>query len=113
MNGREFAKYLARDLHCPCGCTGMEDTLVPHHRANRGMGGSQLLDRPANIIVVCAWLNYAMESDPKVAAMARANGWKLNRWEAPEDTPFFDRGTELWWQIDNEFNRVTTIRKAS
>jgi hypothetical protein len=91
----------------------MEDTLVPHHRANRGIGGSKLLDRPANILVVCAWLNGAMESDPKVAAMARSYGWKLARWQTPEDTPFYDRATELWWLLDDQFNRVTTIRKAS
>jgi len=39
MTPKEFKKFQLRDKHCPhCGATG--EMLVPHHRKNRGMGGS-------------------------------------------------------------------------
>lgn len=113
MNGRQFALYLARDMHCPCGCVGREDTLVPQHRINRGMGGSKVLDRPANVIVMCAEVNGLIESSPYIAAQARDYGWKLSRWDSPEETPFWDMATSTWNLIDNDFNRTTTIRKAA
>lgn len=113
MNGRQFALYLARDLHCPCGCVGQEDTFVPQHRINRGMGGSKLLDRPANVIVMCAELNGQIESDPAIADLARRYGWKLSRWDSPEDTPFWDVATGTWNLIDNIYNREITTKEAA
>lgn len=113
MNGRQFALYLARDMHCPCGCVGREDTFVPQHRAGRGMGGSKNLDRPANIIVLCSDMNGLIESDPKLAAVAREYGWKLSRWQTPEDEPFYDLATGAWHLIDNLYNRTITEKKAA
>jgi hypothetical protein len=113
MNGRQFALYLARDLHCPCGCVGREDTFVPQHRINRGMGGSRNLDRPANILVMCSTMNGLIESDPKLAEVARRYGWKLSRWQVPEDEPFFDLTTGQWSLIDNLYRRTTTEKKAA
>ncbi len=113
MNGRQFARYLARDLRCPCACLDREDTYVPNHRAGRGMGGSKLLDRPSNILVMCSAMNGLIESDAGVAECARENGWKLNRWESPEDTPYLDLGTMRWFTIDNDYNRVLTQRRAA
>ena len=112
MNGRQFALYLARDLHCPCGCVGREDTFVPQHRINRGMGGSKLLDRPANVIVMCSEMNGWIESYAGYARLARSYGWKLARWDSPEDTPFYDMGTDTWNQIDNLYNRTITTKAA-
>lgn len=113
MNGRAFALYLARDLHCVCGCVGREDTLVPQHRIGRGMGGSKVLDRPANVIVMCSDMNGRIESDPKLAAVAREYGWKLSRWQVPEDEPFYDLATGSWNLIDNLYQRTITQRKAA
>lgn len=113
MNGRQFALYLARDLHCCCGCVGREDTLVPQHRINRGMGGSRVLDRPANIIVMCSDMNGRIESDPTAAAAAREYGWKLSRWESPEDTPFYDLATGTWNLLDNLYHRTITTKAAT
>lgn len=114
MNGRQFAKYLARDLACVCGCMGREDTYVPQHRANRGMGGSKLLDRPANVIVMCSGLNILIEQNADLAAQAREFGWKLERWQVPEEVPIFDRATGEWFFLDNEFNRTKKYeRKAA
>jgi hypothetical protein len=113
MNGREFARYLARDLRCPCGCVGREDTFVPQHRAGRGMGGSKLLNVPSNILVMCSILNGAIESDPNTAQQAREYGWKLFRWQDPETTPFYDLHDGTWNLIDNNFNRTTTKKAAA
>ena len=113
MNGRAFALYLARDLHCPCGCSGREDTFVPQHRINRGMGGSRVLDRPANVIVMCSVMNGLIESDPNMAEAARTWGWKLSRWQVPEDEPFYDLATGTWNLIDNTYHRVITQKKAA
>jgi len=113
MNGRQFALYLSRDLHCVCGCVGREDTLVPQHRINRGLGGSKVLDRPANVIVMCSLVNGRIEADSKWAAAARGYGWKLSRWESPEDTPFYDRGTGTWNLIDNLYQREIVTHKAA
>lgn len=113
MNGRQFARFLARDLHCPCGCVGYEDTLVPQHRINRGMGGSQLLDYPANILVLCSRANGLIESDPACATRARIYGWKLRPWENPLEQPFYDVATSSWYLLDNHFNRTITTEVAA
>jgi hypothetical protein len=113
MNGRKFALYLARDMHCVCGCVGREDTFVPQHRAGRGMGGSKELDRPANVLVMCSYLNGMIEADAVTADIAREYGWKLYRWENPETVPFYDLATRTWNLIDNDYNRTITEKKAA
>jgi hypothetical protein len=113
MNGRQFALYLARDLHCPCGCMGFEDTFVPQHRINRGMGGSRILDRPANVLVMCSAQNFLIESDADAAEAARQYGWKLSRWQTPEDEPFYDLATGTWNLIDNLYHRTITEKAAA
>jgi hypothetical protein len=113
MNGRQFALYLARDMHCACGCVGREDTLVPQHRINRGLGGSKVLDRPANVIVLCSSANGLIESNATWASRAREYGWKLSRWESPEETPFYDLATGTWNLIDNLYRRTITEKAAA
>lgn len=113
MNRRQFAKYLARDQHCLCGCLGREDTYIPQHRMNRGIGGSKALDRPANIIVLCAEVNGLIESNADLAQKARVYGWKLQRWQIPEETPIYDRATGEWSILDNDFGRIIQERKAA
>lgn len=113
MNRRQFAPYLARDMHCFCGCLGREETYVPNHRASRGMGGSKLLDRPSNVMVMCSELNGLIESNADLAEQARAYGWKLHRWQVPEDEPIYDRTTGEWFLLDNEYNRITYKKEAA
>lgn len=113
MNGRQFALYLARDLHCVCGCVGREDTFVPQHRINRGMGGSKVLDRPANVIVMCSSANGLIESNAMWAKRARDYGWKLSRWDSPETTPFWDIATGTWNLINNIYGRTITQKEAA
>ena len=103
MNKKEFQKYLDRDIACPhCGTTGPE--LVPQHRANRGMGGSKVRDRPSNIIVICSLANGLMESSPGFAARARSKGWKLLYHQDPLETPacLWDG----WYVLDDNFGRT-------
>lgn len=91
-----------RDSHCwHCGET---DDLQMHHRRNRGMGGSKSLDRFDNLIRVCAWLNYAMESDAAVASEARDKGWKLGQWDG-FDTPVYDQALGRWFLLDQFGNK--------
>lgn len=113
MNRRQFSPYLARDLHCYCGCMGREETYVPNHRASRGMGGSKLLDRPSNVMVMCSELNGLIESNADLAAQAKAYGWKLERWQSPEDTPIYDRATGEWFLLTNEYTRTIYQKEAA
>jgi hypothetical protein len=77
------------------------------------MGGSKLLDRPANVIVMCSSANGLIESNATWAERARLYGWKLQRWEVPEQVPFYDLATRKWNLIDNEYNRTETKKRAS
>jgi hypothetical protein len=92
----------ARDPHCYHCAT--EEDLVPHHRINRGMGGSKLLDTPDNLMMVCAVYNGLMESDILTARSARGWGHKLAVWE---DTarPVFDV-VGGWWILGADGSRV-------
>jgi hypothetical protein len=90
-----------RDTHC-YHCGQWED-LVPHHRINRGMGGSKLLDTPDNLMMVCCAYNMAMESSAVIAAQARAWNHKLPTWEST-DWPV------LMWLVGGGFCYLTGIR---
>lgn len=104
MRMSQFQPYLDRDKACyATGLTGY--TLVPQHRVNRGMGGSKVLDIPANIIVFDSVRNGLIESDPQWAEQARNYGWKLESWQDPLTSPVFEVMTATWWMLDNEFGR--------
>jgi hypothetical protein len=103
MTRKQFQKYLDRDKVC-AHCGTDDDTLVPQHRANRGIGGSRSLDRPSNIIVLCSLANSMLESDAKFARFGRELGWKLRRDEVPEFTPVLL--ADGWWLLDNNFNKT-------
>lgn len=100
MNQKQFQRFLDRDggcVHC-----GETEAVSPHHRLNRGMGGSKKRDVPSNIIVVCSWLNSAMESDSAVAARARELGWKLKSGDIPAQVPVYHY-SESWRILDDYF----------
>lgn len=104
MNQKQFQQYLDRDGYClHCGET---EALSPNHRAGRGMGGSKLLDRPANVIVLCSEMNNLIETTISAAKWAHENGWKIYRWEIPEQKPVYDLVQGKWFLLDNDFNRV-------
>lgn len=71
------------------------------------MGGSKLLDRYDNLIRVCAQLNYAMESDARIAEEARAKGWKLGQWD-DFTHPVFDNVQQKWFSLSKEGTKHET-----
>jgi hypothetical protein len=104
MTPNEFKKFQARDPYCPhCGI-GVP-YLVPHHRKNRGMGGSKNLDNPANILLVCAQLNGDMEHQSQVAEDARVWGWKLKNWEDPLVVPVYDAMTGFTYRLKDDYTK--------
>jgi len=106
MTPKQFQKFLARDGGRCWHCGASDDTLVPQHRLNRGMGNGnrKTADSPANIIVFCSLANGAIESDGS-AADARKFGWKLSSWQKPSDAPVFDVSTQTWFILSDDFTR--------
>ena len=103
LSRKSLTLLRARDAHCwHCGAT---DDLVPHHRKNRGMGGSKLLDGLDNLMLVCAFWNGEMESTSADAAAARGWGHKLSAWEAT-NWPVFDIPTSTWYTLLEDGTRV-------
>ena len=99
MNAALLRKLRQRDREClHCG-EDREEYLVPHHRRNRGHGGSKLLDRLDNLLMICAYYNGAMESNPVVAENARNFGHKLSSWQ-DFDAPVFDECAGEWYLLD-------------
>ena len=99
MKPQEFEKYLFRDRGCyHC---GRSYDLIPHHRANRGMGSAKSADVPSNIITMCAEINGLMESDANLAELARTYGWKLSRYDNTEIHPVYDASTGFWFRLHN------------
>lgn len=94
MNKKQFQKYLDRDggcVHC-----GDVETAVPHHRLNRGMGGSKERDVPSNIISLCSIMNGLIESESEAAEMARDYGWKLRSHQNPLTTNYYNSVKGEW-----------------
>ena len=108
MNQKQFDKYLARDFGRCWHCGLDDDTLVPQHRAGRGMGSVKSRHTPSNIIVLCSWMNGAIESDHRQADFAKRQGWKLQSWQDPLNVPVFDTRTNEWKMLDDSFG-VTVV----
>ena len=103
MTQKQFKKLLDRDLEClHCGTT--DNTLVPQHRSNRGMGGSHKKDKPSNLIVLCSWFNCQIEMNADAARLARTMGWKLDQWQDADKFPVWHNGK--WFMLDDNFGRT-------
>lgn len=103
MTPKQFARFIARDSYClHCGET---EALAPNHRINRGMGGSKTRDNPSNIVVLCSWLNTAIESDSAIRLSAMRYGWKLSSWQQPQQQPVYDMPAGKWYLLDDNFER--------
>jgi len=103
MNSKEFQKYIRRDQGICCHCGTDDDTLSPNHRQNRGMGGSKLLDRPSNIVLMCSMANGQLESNATFAQMGRDFGWKLVHGQDPTKTPVWL--ADGWYLLDDDFGK--------
>lgn len=67
--------------------TGNEgDTLVPQHRAGRGMGGRPSLHRLSNLVWLESDINGLIETDPAWQAEAVERGIKISGHADPELT---------------------------
>jgi hypothetical protein len=94
-----------RDKVCwHCGLD--DDTLILHHRKNRGMGGSPSRDTLANVILVCSRYNQQMEDSGLWAARAREHGHKLASWQKPDSVPVFSVPDQEWFLLDDKGGRV-------
>lgn len=97
-----------RDQHCPhCGDT---ETLVVHHRRNRGSGGSKRLDTFDNLLMVCARYNGLMESDAETAAQARWWGHKLSKFDK-SNPPAFDIISGLWFTLTEGGDKIAAEKE--
>ena len=82
-----YRRLFARDLYCVWhGRDCDQETLVPQHRANRGIGGYKAGDALSNVVLLCAY-NSLIESDSVIAAEARQLGIKISRYADPRTVP--------------------------
>lgn len=104
MNRKDWQRLLDRDLgrcvHC-----GETEAISPNHRGNRGMGGSKALDKPSNLILLCSEMNTLIESSNRYAEQAKSFGWKISKWDTPENVAVFDYLDQKWFYLDNAWNR--------
>jgi len=107
MNSKQFLKYLDRDRGCVhCGDIA---TAVPHHRLNRGMGGSKKRDVPSNIVALCATVNGLVESDTEWLLLAREMGWKLRAGDNPASAPCWNGNLQEWVLLGDDMS-ATSVR---
>ena len=97
-------RIIKRDNHQCWHCQEVE-AISLQHRRNRQMGGSKLLDRADNLIVLCSAMNALIESDSAAANQARDFGWKLTSWN-DFDAPVFNANDLKWYQIDTNFGKT-------
>jgi len=64
------------------------------------MGGSKLLDRYDNLLMICSGYNSQMESNARVARESREFGHKLGQWDE-FDSPVFDCIKVTWFVIND------------
>lgn len=88
-----------------CGRPGTDwDPLVPHHRKNRGMGGSSnpAINRTSNLLLIHRSENAALEQATRPDFYDR--GWKLKDVSAALGTPvLYPDGR--WYRLDDEGGR--------
>jgi hypothetical protein len=104
MKPQDRKKLLARDEEV-CWHCGTTEGLTVQHRVNRGMGGSNRRDNPANLILLCWFVNFEMEASSRAAKSARLAGWKCDRGAVPELTPVYHYPTNSWYLLDNGWKR--------
>jgi len=95
---KKLTKLILERDENSCWHCGETEAIAIHHRKNRGLGGSKLLDTPDNLMVVCSRWNGAMESSAVVGAQARGWGHKVPAWESLEH-PVFSRVAFSWWVL--------------
>ena len=102
-----IAQLRARDGDV-CAWSGVEtDTLVPHHRANRGAGGFKRADRLSNLVLVDSIANGRFEAD--LQEKAKLLGFKISRYADPESIPLFHK---MWgWVLLKDDGTVVRLER--
>lgn len=98
-----LSAVVARDGPFCVACGQIADTR--QHRMNRGMGGSNVAERPSNIIGMCWGCNTLLEQDAAWAQHGRLCGWKLRPTEDPTVVPFWDTHAAAWVRLDDDGGR--------
>lgn len=104
MKPKDFARLVARDggcVHC-----GETEAVSPNHRANRGMGGSKTADTPSNLVVLCSWLNGAIEADSALRLKALQFGWKVSKWDDWRKKPVYHSVSGEWRLLNDDYGFI-------
>ena len=112
MNKNSLKRIWKRDKGQCWHCGTDDDTVVPHHRANRGHGGSKVADRPSNVILMCAIHNGLMESDVNVFREAKEFGWKISRHSIPWNEPVMN-WEGRWFLLGDQFEKWEVDHEGS
>ena len=64
-----------------------EESLVGHHRANRGAGGRKSMNVLSNCVLLCSATNGLIESNTDAAIQARVLGIKISSHADPDAEP--------------------------
>ena len=111
MTPKEFARLVARDSYClHCGAT---EALAPNHRANRGMGGSKLMNVPSNYALICSSLNGLIESDHRWQQLAIESGWKVSRYADWREIPVWDSMAGVWYLLKDDWTRNVVTERTT
>ena len=97
-----------------CAQEYQDGSLVPHHRANRGMGSNPQAETPQNVISLCSLCNGLIEADAVEAARARRYGIKISKFDAAiaGDIPVAipARGsTRTWVLLTNDYKTTPAV----
>lgn len=95
-----------------CAATGVTEGLSIQHRADKGMGGNPLAERPSNGIILEVLLNVRLEQNADEAEHARRMGWKLSKWDDPTKVPYWHAPSQTWWLADDEGGRSPAPREV-
>lgn len=96
-------------MHC-----GDVETAVPHHRLNRGMGGSKVRDVPSNIIALCSFLNGRLEdAKGEEREVYRRYGWRLVTGQDPSNTPVYYVTRGEWFMLNDDYGITEGIEYAN
>jgi 5-methylcytosine-specific restriction enzyme A len=75
-------QILTRDDWKCVKCSGAANDV--HHRKLKGMGGSKLLDTPANLISLCRTCHSWVHANPNESYKL---GYMVHSWDDPENIP--------------------------
>ena len=100
MDKRTFAKFVKRDSAMGVDGNPDDGTLIPNHRINRSVGGT---DAPSNIVTLGSIKNGLLEPAAEERRIAIRYGWKLESWQDPLEEPFYHLGLRRWFQPDDSF----------